>query len=164
MGNADPTALVVANAAAQVVMFVGMPEAQLTLAQATAYLATAPKSNAATVAIGRAMEDIRTRGAAPVPLHLRDSHYPGAARLGHGRGYLYPHDFAESQVPQEYAPADARSGPYYEPVRYLLNVEPHGTVQRIVVRIDGEEREIPVHRPVERIAVRVEMEDTRKPE
>lgn len=115
IGNADPMGLVLANSAAQAAMFVGFPEAQLILAQATIYLAAASKSNACTIAIGRAMEDIRTRGAAPVPGHLRDSHYPGAKRLGHGQGYLYPHDFPGSYVPQEYAPADARTGPYYEP-------------------------------------------------
>ncbi len=115
IGNADPMGLVVANAAAQAVMFIGLPEAQLTLSQATIYLSAAAKSNAATVAIGRALEDIKNKGAAPVPVHLRDSHYPGSKRLGHGVGYLYPHDFPGSYVEQEYVSPDARSGPYYEP-------------------------------------------------
>jgi putative ATPase len=115
IGNADPLALVVANAAAQTVMFVGLPEAQLTLSQATIYLATAPKSNACTVAIGRAMEEVQKRGAKPVPLHLRDSHYPGGKRLGHGKGYLYPHDFPGNYVKQEYAPPGAIPKPFYEP-------------------------------------------------
>jgi putative ATPase len=115
IGNADPMGLVMANAAAQAVMFIGMPEAQLTLSQVTAYLAAAAKSNAATIAIGRAMEDIKTRGAAPVPAHLRDTHYQGSKKLGHGQGYLYPHDFPGNYIPQEYAPEDACSGPYYEP-------------------------------------------------
>jgi putative ATPase len=115
IGNADPIGLVVANAAAQAVMFIGLPEAQLTLSQATAYLATAEKSNAATIAIGRAMEDIQSKGAAPVPQHLRDSHYPGSKALGHGKGYVYPHNFPGSYVPQEYMPEEAKSGPYYEP-------------------------------------------------
>lgn len=115
IGNADPLGLVVANAAAQAVMFIGLPEGQLTLSQATTYLASAPKSNAATVAIGRALDDIQKNGPAPVPLHLRDSHYPGGKKLGHGRDYLYPHDFPGSYVEQEYVPEDAKSGPYYEP-------------------------------------------------
>src|SRR4051812_2328877 len=109
-------------------MFVGFPEAQLILSQATIYLAAASKSNACTIAIGRAMEDIKTRGAAPVPSHLRDSHYPGAKKLGHGKGYLYPHDFPGSFVPQEYLPADARSQPYYEPTD-------NGTEARIKARM-----------------------------
>jgi putative ATPase len=118
IGNADPMGLVMANAAAQAVMFIGMPEAQLTLSQATAYLAAAPKSNAATLAIGRAMADVRDRGAAPVPMHLRDAHYPGGRKLGHGEGYLYPHDFPGGFTAQEYAPEDARSGPYYQPTSH----------------------------------------------
>ena len=93
IGNADPMALILANAAAQAVMFVGLPEAQLTLSQAVTYLAAAPKSNAATIAIGRVNEELKTHGAKPVPGHLRDSHYPGGKKLGHGAGYLYPHDF-----------------------------------------------------------------------
>jgi putative ATPase len=115
IGNADPMGLVVANAAAQAVMFIGLPEAQLTLSHATTYLASAPKSNAATLAIGRAQEDIRTYGPARVPVHLRDSHYPGGKQMGHGRDYLYPHDFPGSYVDQEYVPADAKTKPYYEP-------------------------------------------------
>ena len=115
VGNADPMGLVLANAAAQAVLFVGMPEGQLILAQATTYLAAAPKSNASTAAIGRALEDVRTRGPAPVPLHLRSTAYPGAKALGSGQGYLYPHDYPGGWVKQEYAPESARSGPYYEP-------------------------------------------------
>jgi putative ATPase len=115
IGNADPLGLVVANAAAQAVMFVGLPEGQLILAQATTYLAAAEKSNASTVALGRAMKDINERGAAPVAVHLRSTAYPSAKLLGHGKEYVYPHDYPGSYVEQEYAPEDARSGPYYEP-------------------------------------------------
>jgi putative ATPase len=115
IGNADPTALVLANAAAQAVMFVGLPEAQLTLSQAVTYLATAPKSNAATIAIGRAMEEIRTHGAKPVPKPLRDSHYPGGKAMGHGKGYLYPHDFPGHYVAQQYLPDGVEGTPFYEP-------------------------------------------------
>jgi putative ATPase len=115
VGNADPMALVVANAAAQAVEYVGMPEARIPLAQAAIYVATAPKSNATVVAINRAMEDVQTRPPAAVPLHLRDANYRGAARLGHGKGYLYPHDFPGHFVSQEYLPDDAKSQTYYEP-------------------------------------------------
>ncbi len=115
IGNADPMALVLANAAAQAVMFIGLPEAQLTLSQTVCYLACAPKSNAATTAIGRATDEIRTNGPKPVPLHLRDNHYPGGKRMGHGAGYRYPHDFPGHFVAQDYLP-DAIDGlPYYVP-------------------------------------------------
>jgi putative ATPase len=115
IGNADPMALVLANAAAQAVMFIGLPEAQLTLSQAVCYLACAPKSNSATTAIGRAAEEIRSNGPKPVPAHLRDSHYPGGKRLGHGAGYRYPHDFPGHYVCQEYLPEGVGGRPYYVP-------------------------------------------------
>ena len=115
IGNADPMALILAQAAAQAVMFIGLPEAQLTLSQTVAYLAAAPKSNAATIAIGRVMEEIKTNGAKPVPLPLRDSHYPGGKAMGHGRDYQYPHDFPNHYVPQQYLPDGAQGTPFYEP-------------------------------------------------
>jgi putative ATPase len=124
IGNAEPMGLVLANAAAQAVMFVGMPEAQLILSQATTFLASAPKSNAATIAIGRARTDIQERGPAPVPVPLRSSAYPAAKKkLGHGDGYLYPHDYPGAWVEQEYAPEEGRSGPYYEPTEYGAEAE-----------------------------------------
>jgi putative ATPase len=113
VGNADPRALLVAVAAQQAVEFVGLPECQLNLAQAVTYLATAPKSNAATLAIGKAREDVRTGRTLPVPEHLRDTHYRGAEKLGHGAGYQYSHDFAGGWVEQAYLPEERR---YYEPV------------------------------------------------
>jgi putative ATPase len=113
VGNADPQALAVAAAAVQAVEFVGLPECQLPLAQAVTYLATAPKSNASTLAISKARSDVRTGRTLPVPDHLRDSHYRGAEQLGHGTGYQYSHDFAEGWVDQVYLP-EARI--YYEPV------------------------------------------------
>jgi putative ATPase len=113
IGNADPQALLVATAAMQAVQTVGLPECQLNLAQAVTYLATAPKSNASTLAIGRARQDVREGRTLPVPLHLRDSHYQGATQLGHGAGYLYSHDSALGWVPQTYLPEGRR---YYEPV------------------------------------------------
>src|SRR5258705_4675899 len=93
IGNADPMAIVVAAAAFDIVEKIGMPEAQLTLAHAAIYMATAPKSNAAAMAIWEAMADVREGRTLPVPKHLKDSHYPGSARLGHGANYKYPHDF-----------------------------------------------------------------------
>ena len=111
IGNADPAALILAAAMVQVVEFIGMPEAQLTLAQAVTYMACCPKSNAATVAIGEAMEDVEKNRTVPVPRHLRDTHYPGAKALGH-EGYKYAHDSAEGYVVQEYLGVE-RS--YYRP-------------------------------------------------
>ncbi len=115
VGNADPMALVVATSAAHAVEYVGLPEAQIPLAQATIYIATAPKSNASCVGIARATEDVEKRIPPPVPKPLRDASYPGAARLGHGKGYLYPHDFPGRIVEQDYLPPGAKSRRYYEP-------------------------------------------------
>jgi putative ATPase len=111
VGNADPQALVVAAAALQAVEFVGLPECQLPLAQAVTYIASAPKSNASTMAISKAREDVREGRTLPVPLHLRDAHYPGAKQLGH-TDYQYSHDFPGGWVEQEYLPEERR---YYEP-------------------------------------------------
>ena len=102
IGLADPRALLVASAAAHAVEHVGLPEARLNLAEAAIYLARAPKSNSVYTALAKAMEDAAS--ADPVPEHLRDSSYPGAKRLGHGKGYKYPHDFPGHQVEQEYRP------------------------------------------------------------
>ncbi|MBV9126201.1 MAG: replication-associated recombination protein A, partial [Planctomycetes bacterium] len=113
VGNADPQALVVAAAALQATEFVGLPECQLPLAQAVTYIATAPKSNASTLAIAKAREDVRTGRTLPVPAPLRDSHYRGAEQLGRGIGYQYSHEFAGGWVEQAYLPEDRR---YYEPV------------------------------------------------
>ncbi len=96
------------------VEFVGMPEAQLNLAHAVTYLASAPKSNSVTTAIGAAMQDVRDHSAGAVPAHLRDSHYPGAAKLGHGDGYVYPHDEADGWVEQQYRP-DQHDERYWKP-------------------------------------------------
>src|SRR5581483_11460434 len=115
VGMADPRGLLVADAAARAVEFVGLPEAQLNLAHAVVYLATAPKSNAVTTAIGDARADVRDRPAGAVPTHLRDAHYPGAARLGHGEGYRYPHDDPRGWVEQDYRPPEAAGHVYYEP-------------------------------------------------
>ena len=114
IGNADPMGLVIANAAAQAVQFVGMPEARIPLAQAVTYLACAPKSNASYLAIDRALRDVAEMKSPPVPVHLRDTSYPGAKKLGHGKGYKYPHDHPGHFVEQRYLP-DSATGPYYEP-------------------------------------------------
>ena len=112
VGLADPMALVLANTALQVSEFVGWPEARIPLAEATVYIATANKSNSAYLAIDAALEDVRSGRTLPVPEHLRDTHYKGAERLGHGQGYEYAHDHPEHFVAQDYLGADKH---YYEP-------------------------------------------------
>jgi putative ATPase len=112
VGNADPQALVLAAAAVQAVEFVGLPECQIPLAQAVTYLATAPKSNASYAAISAAREDVRSGRTLAVPKHLRDDHYRGAERLGHGADYQYSHDHPDGWVDQDYLPERRR---YYEP-------------------------------------------------
>jgi putative ATPase len=115
IGMADPGALQTAVAAAQTVALIGMPEAKLTLAHATIYLATAPKSNAVTTAIGAAMGDISAGKAGLVPPHLRDGHYSGAAALGNAQGYRYAHDDPDGVVPQQYTPDELVGVDYYRP-------------------------------------------------
>ena len=115
VGMADPISLVVADAAARAVEFVGLPEARLNLAQAVVHLATAPKSNRVTVALGRAGVDARTSGVGEVPMHLRDAHYRGAAQLGHGDGYRYPHDDPTGWVDQRHRPDEVEGNVYYDP-------------------------------------------------
>ncbi len=114
VGNADPMALVVANSAAQAAHFIGLPEAQLPLAQAVCYIANAPKSNACCTAILEARNDARTVHST-VPKHLRDAHYPGAKVLGHGAGYKYPHDYPGGWVNQQYMPDELVGRKYYFP-------------------------------------------------
>ncbi|MDL5350212.1 replication-associated recombination protein A [Microbacterium sp. zg-YB36] len=115
IGLADPQALRIAVAAADAVAFIGMPEGRIPLAEATAYLATTAKSNAAYLAIDKAIADVRAGGFGRVPLHLRDAHYPGAKRLGHGKGYVYPHDTEVGVARQQYLPDELRGRRYYEP-------------------------------------------------
>jgi putative ATPase len=112
VGNADPMALVVAAAALQATEFVGLPECQLALSQAVIYIACAPKSNAATMAIGAARKDVQEGRTLPVPRHLRDSHYSVAKSFGHGDDYKYSHDYEGGIAPQDYLPEERR---YYEP-------------------------------------------------
>ena len=113
VGNADPHALTLAVAAMQACEFVGLPECQLALSQAVTYLACAPKSNAATVAIGEARADVRDGRLLPVPVHLRDGHYAGAKRLGHGQGYHYSHNAEDGIASQDYLGVERE---YYRPV------------------------------------------------
>ncbi|KJL46322.1 Replication-associated recombination protein A [Microbacterium hydrocarbonoxydans] len=115
VGLADPQALSIAVAAADAVAFIGMPEGRIPLAEATVYLATTAKSNAAYAGINAAIADIRAGGFGRVPVHLRDAHYPGAKRLGHGRGYVYPHDSEFGILPQQYLPEELEGRRYYEP-------------------------------------------------
>src|SRR5205085_2960741 len=126
IGNADPMAIVVASAAFDIVEKIGMPEAQLTLAQAAIYMATAPKSNASAIAIWEASADVREGRTIPVPKHLRDAHYSGSARLGHGANYKYPHDYQGGFVQQDYLGVDKM---YYRPTD-------HGLEEKIRQRLE----------------------------
>jgi putative ATPase len=129
IGMADPTALLTAVAAAQTVQLIGMPEAQLTLAHATVHLATAPKSNAVTTALGAAMSDIKAGKAGLVPSHLRDGHYSGATALGNAIGYKYAHDDPDGVVGQQYPPDELVGVDYYRPTS-------HGAEREIASRLD----------------------------
>ena len=114
VGNADPNALTVAVSASQAVERIGMPEAQIILAQAATYIASAPKSNASYLAIGAAMENVKSHKTT-IPAHLQDAHYKGSANLGHGVGYKYAHDYPEHYVKQQYLPDEIKDARFYEP-------------------------------------------------
>jgi putative ATPase len=118
VGMADPAALQVAVAAAHAVDLIGLPEARINLAQAVIHIALAPKSNAVIKAIGAAQADVRAGRIGAVPAHLRDAHYPGASRLGHGEGYVYPHDLPDGVAAQRYAPDAVAGHAYYEPTTH----------------------------------------------
>lgn len=115
VGMADPNAIVVATSCAQAVERIGMPEARIILAEAANYVATAPKSNASYVAIDKALQTVRTTRVHSVPNHLKDAHYKGAAKLGHGEGYLYAHDYENHYVEQQYLPDELVGTVFYEP-------------------------------------------------
>ncbi len=115
VGNADPQALVVATNASLAVERIGMPEAQIILSQAAAYVASAPKSNASCVAIEQAMQTVERTGNLPIPTHLQDAHYKGAAKLGHGTGYLYAHAYPNNYVEQQYLPYELNGTEFYKP-------------------------------------------------
>ena len=115
VGNADPMALTVAVSAAQAVERIGMPEAQIILSQAVLYVATAPKSNSAVMAVSAAMDAVKNGRTMPVPFHLQDKHYKGAEKLGHGAGYRYPHDYPNHYIKQQYLPDGMEDTTFYEP-------------------------------------------------
>ena len=123
VGNADPSALVIAMSAAKAVQFLGMPEGRIPLAQAVTYIATAPKSNAAYLAIDKAIQDVKSTNCGLIPVHLRDAHYKGAIKLGHGATYKYPHDYEESFVEQNYLPEELKNKKYYNPTVNGLELE-----------------------------------------
>jgi putative ATPase len=142
VGMADPTALQTAVAAAQAVEFVGLPEARINLAQAVIHISLAPKSNAVVKAIGAADADVRAGLLGAVPAHLRDAHYPGAGKVGHGEGYLYPHDFDDGIVAQRYAPDPVADRTYYEPSGHGLEArvtERAGRIRAILKKADKEQ-------------------------
>ncbi|MFS2030751.1 replication-associated recombination protein A, partial [Curtobacterium sp. CT11-45] len=115
IGMADPQALPIAVAAAQAVQLIGMPEGRIPLAEAVVYLATAPKSNAAYNGVNAAIADVKAGRLGVVPMHLRDAHYPGAKRLGHGKGYVYSHDAEHGVAEQQYLPDALEGTEYYTP-------------------------------------------------
>lgn len=129
IGLADPQGLVIAQAAADAVSFIGMPEGRIPLAEATAYLAMAPKSNRAYNAINQAIADVKAGRAGVVPEHLRDAHYSGAEKLGHGKGYVYSHDAPRGVARQEYLPETLRGTRYYLPTE-------HGVERTLSERLD----------------------------
>ena len=127
VGNADPQALVVAASASLAVERIGMPEAQIILSQAAAYVACAPKSNAGCQAIFQAMEAVRETGSLPIPAHLQDAHYKGAAKLGRGTGYKYAHDYPNHYVRQQYLPYELNGREFYKPTGngYEVKIREH---------------------------------------
>lgn len=127
VGNADPNALAVATNASLAVERVGMPEAQIILAQAVTYVACAPKSNASCEAVFRAMEVVKQTGNLPIPAHLQDAHYKGAAKLGRGTGYLYAHDYPNHYVQQQYLPYELNGQEFYRPAGngYEMKIREH---------------------------------------
>ncbi|WP_440313135.1 replication-associated recombination protein A [Leucobacter chromiireducens] len=129
VGLADPRALQVAVAAAEAAQLIGLPEARIPLAEATIYIATAPKSNAVISAIDTAIADVKAGRFGPVPLHLRDAHYPGAKRMGHGKGYIYPHSDPRGVSTQQYLPEEIRERVYYSPTT-------HGNERELAERLD----------------------------
>lgn len=143
VGNADPQALQVAVAAAQAVERIGMPESQIILAQAVSYVACAPKSNAAVCAIDAAMKTVEATGNLPIPAHLQDAHYKGAAKLGHGLDYKYAHDYPNNYVEQQYLPYELSGKEFYRPSGngYEVKIKEHMERIRREARENGQEAE-----------------------
>ncbi len=147
IGMADPQSLLVADAAARAVEFVGMPEAGLNLAQAVIHLSLAPKSNSVVSGLGAAAADVRDQPAGAVPVHLRDAHYPGARKLGHGDGYVYPHDAPAGWVPQEYRPDEVAESTYYRPSSQGAEAGVGELLERRRSRLQGERHGEPHDEP-----------------
>lgn len=141
VGNADPQALQVAVAASLAVERLGMPEARITLAQAVTYIATAPKSNAAYLAVDEAIHTVRETGNLPIPPHLQDAHYKSAGKLGHGIGYKYAHDYKDHYVKQQYLPYELNGKEFYNPTGngYELKIKEH--MKRLRERADSDDNE-----------------------
>ncbi|WP_150956535.1 replication-associated recombination protein A [Microbacterium testaceum] len=137
IGMADPQALQIAVAAADAVAFIGMPEGRIPLAEATVYLATTAKSNAAYNAINAAIADVRAGGFGRVPMHLRDAHYPGAKRLGHGKGYKYAHDSEIGIVTQQYLPDELVGRRYYQPTSHGAERDVSARLEKIRRILEG---------------------------
>jgi len=138
IGMADPQALQIAVAAADAVQFIGMPEGRIPLAEATVYLATTAKSNAAYLAIDQAIADVRAGKAGRVPKHLRDAHYAGAKKLGHGKGYKYPHDSDIGVVAQQYLPDTLRAARYYVPTSHGQERDVQARLEKLRRILDGD--------------------------
>jgi putative ATPase len=134
IGNADPHALPLAVATMQACEFIGLPECKLTLSHCVCYLACAPKSNAATIAIGEAIQDVKEARLLPVPVHLRDTHYAGAKRLGHGQEYEYSHDAPDGIAEQDYLGVERE---YYRPVPRGFEAELAQRLEKIRERLRG---------------------------
>jgi putative ATPase len=141
IGMADPTALQTAVAASHAVEFVGLPEARINLAQAVIHLSLAPKSNAVISAINEAMADVRQGLVGPVPAHLRDGHYKGAEKLGHGKGYQYAHDHPGGVAQQQYAPDVVNGREYYRPTRHGAEARFSDVLDRLRAVLRGRSRE-----------------------
>lgn len=129
VGMADPQALPIAVAAAEATQMIGLPEARIPLAEATIYIATAPKSNAVITAIDSAISDVKAGNFGLVPKHLRDAHYKGAKALGHGKGYKYPHSDPRGVSQQQYLPDELRDRVYYAPTQ-------HGNEREVSARLE----------------------------
>jgi putative ATPase len=140
IGLADPTALTTAVAAAQAVQLIGLPEGRLTLAQAVIALSVAPKSNAVIKAIDAATADVRSGKIGPVPAHLRDAHYGGSKKIGHGQGYQYAHDAPYGVAAQQYAPDVVAGTAYYEPTSHGAEAAVKERWERLRRMVRGEEQ------------------------
>ena len=138
IGMADPQALPLAVAAAQGVQLIGMPEGRILLAEAVVYLAMAPKSNTAYRALDAAISDVRAGRIGTIPSHLRDAHYPGAKRLGHGKGYRYAHDAEHGIAPQDYLPEQLRGTRYYAPTSHGYERDVAARLEKIRAILRGE--------------------------